>query len=52
MCHGNDTLRFGSLDEVINDNNINNFEQGMKWLDQSNRVLNMGLSKCIDCGKA
>ena len=45
-------LSFGSLDEVINDDDLESFGQRMEWLDQSKRVLNMGLSKCLDRGKA
>ena len=48
---GNERISFGSLDEVINDDDLESFGQGIEWLDQSKKVLNMGLTKCLEQGK-
>ena len=35
----NEMLRFGSLDEVINFDDLESFAQGMAWLEKDKRAL-------------
>ena len=44
-------LKFGSLDEVINIDDLESFGQDMEWLDQSKRAFKEGFGLCLEQGK-
>ena len=45
-------ISFGSLKEVINDDDLESFGQGMGWLEQSKRAFKEGVDMCLERGKA
>ena len=45
---GNEVLRFGSIDQVLNDDDLRGFEQGIEWIDQSKRGFEEGVGCALN----
>lgn len=46
---GNEVLRFGSLDQVFdNDDDLRSFEQGIEWIDQNKREFKEGIACALN----